>query len=63
MAYADNDVKSLNHSYSADGNVKDQSHSGKVWHSMPYDPTIALLETYPKKAKIQVHTKTSTQFF
>lgn len=31
--YAVNDMKRLNHSYIADGNMRDLSHSGKIWHA------------------------------
>ena len=66
------DVKKLELSYIAGGNVKWCSPFGKqlgreflkkVKHKILYDPEIPLLGIYPREMKAYVHTKTCTYMF
>ena len=55
---AGEDVKKLDHSYIAGGDVKWYNHSGKQWQflkklniQLSYDPATQLLGIYPKEIK------------
>lgn len=64
---AGEDLKKLDYSHIAGGNVNLYSHFRKQFGSflkkIKYDPATAVLGIYPRKMKIYVHTTTCTQKF